>query len=71
MSLSLVLLVAVVASGSLCDASMTNSWAVQVPKGDRAADVAAKKHGFVNIGRVSCLTKLTKLTKLAKLVLSI
>ena len=38
---------------SVCDARMTNSWAVQVTNGDAAADALAKKHGFVNIGHVS------------------
>ncbi len=52
MYLSLVLLV-VVAGGSVCAASMTNSWAVQVSDSDDAADALATKHGFVNIGHVS------------------
>ena len=34
--------------------SMTNSWAVEIQSGGRAAaDQLASKHGFINLGRVS------------------
>lgn len=31
-----------------------NQFAVHVPSGDRTADEIAGKHGFVNLGQVSC-----------------
>ena len=34
--------------------SMTNSWAVEIQSGGRAAaDQLASKHGFINLGQVS------------------
>ena len=36
--------------------SMTNSWAVEIQSGGRAAaDQLASKHGFINLGQVSSL----------------
>lgn len=29
-----------------------NEWAVEVPEGDVAAELLAKEHGFINLGRV-------------------
>jgi len=34
-------------------ASYSNSWAVEVIGGDAVADTLAKKHGVINLGRVS------------------
>lgn len=42
-----------VASHSYARDEPTNHWAVEVPDGDRVADDVARRHGFINHGKVS------------------
>ena len=55
----LVALMAAAGGVNLCAATMTNSWAVCIQGDDvstrnQAADALAEKHGFINLGLVSC-----------------
>ena len=40
---------------SLSDIKYSNQWSVQIDGGKEEADRLAKKHGFVNEGKVSCI----------------
>jgi len=49
----LCVVVCVYVCASYSCASYSNSWAVEVIGGDAVADTLAKKHGVINLGRVS------------------
>lgn len=56
MLLLLAMIVMVMVGGVSCEV-YSNSWAVEIVGGDVAADLIAKRHGFVNLGRVSDPTR--------------
>ena len=45
---------ALLAQTSAADPRYTNSWAVEIRGGAKAADQLAQSHGFLNLGQVSC-----------------